>query len=300
MNIFTAFNDNFVLPTRVMLKSLIMNNQGPLSIFVFYSSLKHESIDTIKKLEEKDRVTFCFQKVEDSFLDGVEIPDCYSKETYYRLFAHRLFAEDIERVLWLDGDMIITGPLTEFYTQDFKGKLYAAVEDSGPEYIKPQMKKLNMPADSRYVNTGVLLLNLKEMRKELNEQEIIQYLTDNQEILLYPDQDVINGLLHDRILVVDPNRIYNFFARKITDANKREVYANVRVIHYCGGGKPWRCYNPLYLAAGLWWKYARLTGSEYNRLFRELKTREWLKKSARTILPQPIYNHLRKYYHSKQ
>lgn len=306
MNIFTAFNDGYVLPTRVMLKSLIMNNTCSLDIFVFFSSLKQESIDAIKELEEKNRVSFRFQKVEDAFLDDIKIPGQFSKETYYRLFAHRIFPEDVEKALWLDGDMIINGPLDDFYNQDFKGKLYAAVEDSGTEIAKRQMEALKMPADSKYVNTGVLLLNLKEMRKELNDGEIIQYLRDNQEILLFADQDVLNGLLHDRILVVDPDCIYNLLYWKIKNENKRELYANARVIHYCGTKKPWKYYNP-YPAADIWWKYARLTGSEYKRLFRKLyisnivsKSKIIAKKSTRMVLPQPVYNRLKKLYHSKR
>ena len=200
--------------------------------------------------------------------------------------------------------MIINGPLDDFYNQDFKGKLYVAVEDSGTEVVNLQMETLKMPATSKYVNTGVLLLNLKEMRKKLNDRKIIQYLRDNQKILLFADQDVLNGLLHDHILVVDPNCIYNLFYWKINNDNKREVYANARVIHYCGPKKPWRYYNP-YPAADIWWKYARLTGSEYNRLFRVLyfynmvsKSKIIVKKSARAVLPQPVYNRLKKYYHS--
>lgn len=303
MNIFIAFNDDYVLPTRVMLKSLIMNNACPLDVFVFFSSLKQESIDAIKGLEEEGRVSFRFQQVEDAFLDDIDIPGYFSKETYYRLFAHRLFSEDIERVLWLDGDLIINGPLDEFYDQDFKGSLYAAVEDSGTKVVKRQKETLRMPADSKYINTGVLLFNLKQMRKELNDGEIIQYLRDNQKMLLYPDQDVLNGLLHDRIIVAYPNWMYNLFCWRITNENKREAYANARVIHYCGKRKPWRYYD--HPAADIWWKYARLTGPEYNRLFRKLyvshmvsKCKKLAKRSAKKMLPQPVYDRIKEHCRS--
>lgn len=300
MNIFTAFNDGYVLPTRVMLKSLIMNNTCSLDIFVFYSSLKQESIDAIKRLEEKDRVSFHFHKVEDAFLDDIKIQGRFSKETYYRLFAHRLFSEDIERVLWLDGDMIINGPLDDFYNLDFKGKTFVAVENGGRFCHLNDKKKavLRMPLDSTYVNTGVMLFNLKDMREKLNDEDTIRYLAENQNILELADQDVFNGLLYEHFLVVDPKCIYNFFFSRITNDNKQEVYANARVIHYCGMKKPWRYYNP-YPAADIWWKYAQLAGSEYKRLFRELyvsnmllKSKRLTKMCARTILPQSVYNHL--------
>ena len=298
MNIFTAFNDGYVFPTRVMLKSLILNNPDPLRIFVFYSSLKQESIDAIKGLEEKGRVSFSFQKVDDTFLDGIEIPKQFSKETYYRLLAHRLFAEEIERVLWLDGDIIIKGSLAEFYNQDFKGKLYAAVEDASKEITEEKHIQLRMPPDSKYVNTGVLLFNLREMRKELKDQEILQYLTDNQEILSLADQDVLNGLLHDRILAVDSPRWYNFSRWYITEENKRMVYENARLIHYCGQKKPWeKKYSGL--GADLWWKYALLTGPEYRKLYPVFlfsqtlsKIKKALRKLARIMLPTSVYARL--------
>ena len=133
MNIFVAFNDEFALPTKVMLKSLIRNNTGPLVIYVFYSSLGEQSINSIRELEDGERVFFHFRKVEDSFPDCIEIPPRFSRETYYRLLAHRLFDEDVEKVLWLDGDIIVTGSLCDFYEQDFHGKLYIAYETPCPE-----------------------------------------------------------------------------------------------------------------------------------------------------------------------
>ena len=271
MNIFTAFNEGFVLPTRVMLKSLIENQSGALTIYVFYSSLSQESIDTIRQLEEPGRASFVFTKVDDSFLGDFSIPERFSKETYYRLFAHRIFPENVEKALWLDGDVIVNGSLSDFYYQDFQGKLFIAVEDfqtTEAEIQKIAVRKtlLKMPLDSKYVNSGVLLFNLKAMRETLNDQEIIHYLTENQEILLFADQDVFNGLLHEHFLVVDPDRWYNYFHWKITEANQVEVYSNTRVFHYCGGQKPWK-ENYCFLPYDLWWKYALKTGPEYLQLF---------------------------------
>ena len=262
MNIFTAFNDGYALPTKVMLKSLILNNPEPLTIYVFYSSLEQRSIDTIQELDDRERVFIRFQKVEDSFLDNIAIPPQFSKETYYRLLAHRLFDEDVERVLWLDGDLIINGSLADFYEQDFHGKLYIAVEDSFLAYNDKYRSTLKMPQDAVYINSGVMLFNLKDARKTLNDEEIVQYLVDNQSILKFADQDVFNGLLHEHFLVVDPDHRYNYFAWHITKENRKSLYQNTRVIHYCSPKKPWKkgFYGPGF---SLWWKYAWKTGPEY-------------------------------------
>lgn len=266
MNIFVAFNDGYALPTKVMLKSLILNNPGPLVIYVFYSSLEQHSIDSVRELEEGKRVAFHFHKVEDSFLDGIEIPPRFSRETYYRLFAHRLFDEDVEKVLWLDGDIIVTGSLLDFYEQDFHGKLYIAYETSSPEYFAEKREELQMPPEATYINSGVMLFNLKDARKKLNDAEIVQYLADNQSILTLGDQDVFNGLLYRHFYIAAPDHLYNYSIRFVKISNKRFVDRNVRVIHYAGDEKPWENNFPHY-GFFLWWKYAWNTAPELRTLF---------------------------------
>ena len=272
MNIFTAFNDGYVLPTKVMFKSLILSNPVPMTVYVFYGSLRQESIDAIRQMEEPGRVSFVFRQVDDSFLQGFTIPQQFSKETYYRLFAHRIFPEDVDRALWLDGDMIINGSLVDFYEQDFQGKTFVAVENGKPFYrFNEDMKAiLKMPPESKYINSGVMLFNLKQARETLDTEAILRYITEHQEILRLADQDVFNGLLHDHILVADPERRYNFFHTYVTEENKAAIYREARIIHYCGVTKPWKEDYALY-ASDLWWKYALWTGPEYLELFDAVK-----------------------------
>ena len=266
MNIFVAFNDGFALPTKVMLRSLVLNNPGPLVIYVLYSSLEQHSIDSMRELEDGERVVFRFRKVEDSFLDGIEIPHRFSSETYYRLLAHRLFDDDVEKVLWLDGDIIVTGYLLDFYEQDFHGKLYIAYETPSPESFARKRMELRMPPEAIYINSGVLLFNLKDARKTLNDAEIVQYLADNQSILTLGDQDVFNGLLYRYFHIAAPDHLYNFSARFIKKENKGFVGQNVHVIHYAGDEKPWKKNFPFY-GFFLWWKYAWSTAPELRVLF---------------------------------
>lgn len=268
MNIFTAFNEEFVLPTKVMLKSLIENQTDFLNIYVFYSSLSQESINSIRRFEESGKASFCFMKIDDSFLDEISIREQFSKETYYRLFAHRIFPEEVDRVLWLDGDMIINGPLSAFYNQEFKGKLFVAVENHNEKLNEQKKTILKMPLDQKYANTGVMLFNLKEMRDQLIDREIIQYLIENQDILSLADQDVFNGFLFQYLQVVEQNHWYNYFHSRVTNENKAGIYSKVRIIHYCGPNKPWK-ENYSLPAADLWWEYALKTSPEYLKLFFE-------------------------------
>lgn len=268
MNIFIAFNEGYVLPIRVMLYSLIKNTTENLNIYVLYSSLSDETIKIISGLSN-DKVMFFFKQVDDLFLEGVAIPERFSREIYYRLLAHRLLDESIDKALWLDGDMIINGNLEELYEQDFDDKLFIAVEDMTWGEDESIHRKLNMPTDCKYINSGVMLFNLKQMRKELKDDDIIQYLIENQAILQLPDQDVFNGLLYNHIKVVDPQHLFNFAVKYLTFKNRKQVFENAKIIHYCGEYKPWKK-NYKYLAYDLWWGNAFKTDLKTIELYKEI------------------------------
>lgn len=128
MNILVGFNDSYAVPTQVMLKSLIENNNCTIDIYVLYILLSDASKKLLLSLKSK-RVNIYYIQVKESDFDNVPVMDGYSKEAYIRLFAHTYLPENVERILWLDGDLIINGPINEYYDQSFDGKLYIADRD---------------------------------------------------------------------------------------------------------------------------------------------------------------------------
>ena len=64
-----------------------------------------------------------------------------------------------------------------------------------------------------YFNSGVLLMNLTQLRQEVKEKEIAAFIQKNQLNLFLPDQDILNGLYGDRILGI-PDQLYNYDVRK--------------------------------------------------------------------------------------
>ena len=291
MNILMAFDDGYVMPSKVMLKSLILNNAPHIYIYILHrNALSEESIRSVKALEDGERVFISFICVDEKEVFSKFPVDRYPLEAYYRLFAQSFLDESVERILWLDGDMIINGSLKDFYEQDFGDKLYIAVEDMCPAYNEEESRKihdkLRMPQNQGYINSGVMLLNLKEIKKRINNNEIIEYIRTNSELLACADQDVFNGLLYPYIKIVDPEFWYNYSAVFIWSRNKKDVYRNAHVIHYAGPEKPWRrgCPNN---AFDLWWKYARLTDDSLQTLYSEVRPshmRENAKRETKLLL----------------
>ena len=108
--------------------------------------------------------------------------------------------------------------------------------------------RLNLPEQTSYINSGVMMMNLKLLRNE-STQEIIDYINEHKNALLLPDQDVLNALYAGRIIELDP-MIYNLGDKYLYFKNvklPREerfdlewVRRNTVVVHYYGRNKPWK------------------------------------------------------------
>lgn len=132
---------------------------------------------------------------------------------------------DADRVLFLDADTFVTGDLSEFYNQNLDGFYLAAVNDYGmlsdlktdnklplgnekvdiKEYFS-NIRKWNNTDMQRYFNSGMLLMNLDEMRKNNVQEKMLKSLEEN--IFAFPDQDCINFVCHDHVKIIEPK--YNF------------------------------------------------------------------------------------------
>ena len=269
MNILVSFNDNYAMPTRVMLKSLIENNRGEIHIYVLFISLSEKTINELSSLNSS-KSSIHFIQIDDSIVANAPVGEYYSKEAYIRLFAHLYLPEEIDRILWLDSDVIVNGEIGEFYHQSFDGKLYVAYKDPGCGDDAEKKASLGMPEDVPYINSGVLLMDLEEIRKRVNTENITEYIREYYDKIQYVDQDVFNGLLYDSIKAIESeDYTYNFFVNAIKPWNKNVVYHNVRIIHYTGGCKPW-ANGFIYYGFHLWWKYALKADGRYRKLHRSL------------------------------
>ena len=164
-------------------------------------------------------------------------------ESYLRILAADLLGDDIGKILYLDCDLVVLDSLRELWETDIGGHSLAAAPDL---YGGFRREALGMPAESAYVNAGVLLLNLARWRRERIAERLARFIEDHGE-LTFHDQDAINAVLHGSIRLL--NRRWNVQAqmfratrRAVGDAFAaiREACRNPAIVHYAGPEKPWR------------------------------------------------------------
>ena len=274
MNILLAFNSNYYMPALVLLKSLLVNNQWcrEMRIYVLYSDLKPGEIRRFSQVAEESGIAKAiFLPVEtDTFQDAPLHLKWISRETYYRLLAQEMLPESVERVLYLDVDMIVMGSLEEFYHQDFEGKLLVACNRYGLGGVDPKrLEQLTLPRDTIYFNAGTLLYDLAGQRQQIDPNILYEYPVLFYQQLKYGDQDVLNAVFYGLTKFADW-RIYNCFDSNTTRQRQEDrVRRSCKIFHYNGRGKPWteRYWGRM---AWLFWDYAQLL-PEYAGQYEALK-----------------------------
>ncbi|HOA41502.1 MAG: glycosyltransferase family 8 protein [Halanaerobiales bacterium] len=247
MNILVTLDSNYILPLKVMLKSMFYNNQEEnITIYLMHSSLKREELQDLEDYIIRNGQQLEVITIDDEYFKDAPTLLHYTKAMYYRLLAFRFLPEDLDRILYLDPDILVINPLRELYETDLTDYLYAAAY-----HDLISVKEINrirlMPYEiEAYYNSGVLLMNLDLQRKSIEEKEIYDFVVKNRKKLIMPDQDILNCLYSKKIKTLD-EKLYNYDARyyryyKLLDGewDMDAVIKNTVIIHFCGKKKPWK------------------------------------------------------------
>lgn len=246
MNILISTNSKFVPMVLAMLTSLFQSNSKAFfNIYLFYSDLTNRDIHRLNKFIIGAGHKFKDIKINKEYFINIPTTEHLSIETYFRLFAPIFLPEDVDRILYLDGDILVTGSIDELYHTELENYFFAGAKDTSNK-IELVKENLGIPRRYTYINAGILLMNIRLMRKEYKLEEALTYAKKNQDIIPNCDQDVINALYFNKIKLVSNK--FNYEARfhtieEILDYPvfllKNRFKQDIIIIHYMGRYKPW-------------------------------------------------------------
>ena len=179
--------------------------------------------------------------------------DFYSAAVYlYRTFIPRLFPQ-YEKAIYIDADTILAGDIGELFDIDLGDKVMAARVDpkvaAVPEFVKYVENALDVPA-KEYVNSGVLLMDLKKLRKLHYITKMTDLMKKYDASLVAPDQDYLNVILKGKVLHLPA--VWN------AQFGKEMAAKGVKLLHFNLGRKPW--FHDDVEGGDLFWKAAKGTG----------------------------------------
>ena len=249
MNILITINKKFIKQVNILLNSIQYSNTNEsFNIYVLHRDLEECDLKIISNNLDLKRFQIHLIKIEENEIHKFPVHEKrYPVEIYFRIFASKYLPQNLERILYLDADTIVINLLKELYKTDFEGNYYVAATHVKKVLHKLNEIRLNIKEDEPYINTGVLLMNLKELRKVNTEREVKEFIEKNEKKLLLPDQDILVSIFGDKIKLVDSLK-YNLGERTLNTYNinhpqnqigLRWICKNTVIIHYFGRNKPW-------------------------------------------------------------
>ena len=189
-------------------------------------------------------------------LQGVYIDPRYTEAASLRLLLPELLPE-LDKILYLDCDIIVRQDLTRLWNETDLGDNYlAAVYEAAIEGQAERFRALGCDP-AKYFNSGFLLMNLKQMRAEHVSEKLLEAC--RVPYLEFPDQDALNQVCQGRVLPLSPfyNSIRTFFIPKYKPDFVRQYGEDLwdkvqreATIHYTGG-KPWNLFTVQF---DVWWR----------------------------------------------
>ena len=126
MNILVTLDRNYLQPLRVMLGSLYLNNPGEtFEIYLVGDGLQAQDWEELERQCARRGALHPVTVPEDLFA-AAPVVRYYSRAMYYRLLAAQLLPAELDRVLYLDPDILVINPLRPLYDTNLEGKLMAA------------------------------------------------------------------------------------------------------------------------------------------------------------------------------
>ncbi len=246
VNLLVTLDENYLEQLNVMLFSLVRRNPDcDFAVYLLHSDISGSALLPAKRVLSGHGRLFPI-KVKNLKLEQAPTTARYPKEIYYRIFAARYLPDLLDRVLYLDPDVIVNGSILPLYHIPMDGYFFAAATHIQPFLQKVNAVRLGMDNEETYINSGIMLMNLSLLRKEQNEEDVFRFIEKYKNRFILPDQDIISGLYGSRICLINAFR-YNMTERLFQMHTLLEkeltldwVRKNAVIIHYCGRNKPWK------------------------------------------------------------
>lgn len=171
---------------------------------------------------------------------------------YYRFFIPRLFPM-YEKAVYIDSDTILMGDIGELFDMELtESEVIAAMPDPKvtmiPEFRDYVDNAVGVP-HAEYVNDGVMLMDLKKMRKMKYLSIMVGLIQEYNADLVAPDQDYANVILQGKI---------RHFGSEWNSEPSEKMSKDVKLVHFNLFNKPWHYKNVP--AEEIFWNAARGTG----------------------------------------
>jgi lipopolysaccharide biosynthesis glycosyltransferase len=243
LSIVCAIDQSYVLPLVVMLESLkqhLRPNFEPV-LYLIHAGIPQPSLATISSQLETHALI-----PSEAELCVAPHDSHFPREASFLLLLPELLPAGLERVLFLDADMLVLDDLAQLWETPLDECVLAAAPDSAvpvcsaPRGVKG-WQKLGIPPHAPYFNAGVLIIHLARWRQRKITQRVHHYFETTREPIDFLHQEALNAVLWDDCKFLDSR--WNLLASQAGRSYEQpasEAWRKPGIVHFAGRMKPWR------------------------------------------------------------
>ena len=274
-------DDHYIMMLAALLKSIEVNHHTSEKIdaYIIDDHIKGSNKNKVLNSLTSKKIVPHFIPIEEVITKKSSLPgdsSFFPFNIYARIFISEWLPKTIRKILYLDVDMIFRRDISELWGIKINGATIAAVLDKSQFFSNswagiPNYKELNFAPETKYFNSGLLIIDTEKWRLENIKVKVLACIQDNLKFATYPDQYGLN--------IVFANKWFNIDERWNTQSGSTDE--NPYVIHFTGRKPIYRSYqksqdyNKVYRDE--FYKYLRLTQwsefesiNEYQRLLKKL------------------------------
>ncbi len=277
-------DEHYVIMLAALLKSIGENHKTKeiISVYVIADGVRRYSRRRVEASVDAAVFYIYWIEMQDAMPKGVKLPldrTSYPITIYLRLFIQHKVPKDTTKALFLDVDMIVLEDISTLYNIDLGDRVIAAVQD--PRLLTfdnawggiMNYKELGFAPDTKYFNTGLLLINVEKWAEQRLDLKVIDCINQNIAYANYPDQYGLNVVLANQWVELDTR--WNYFA----SGELEQPF----IIHFISRKPFYTSYefNPRYrelfyqYLKQTQWRYSKPIG-EMNRYFKKIHN-IWIK-----------------------
>lgn len=258
--IFFTIDDSYAPFLAVALNSAIKNSdpQRNYKAIVLYQDLGADNISRLQSLQTENfkielmPIRANMEALDDRMSNRLRC-DYFTLTIYFRLFIPSMFPQ-YDKGIYIDSDVVLTDDISKLFDIDIGENYIGACNDLSIADIPPLVayteKAVGVNA-KEYINSGVLLMNLKKMRDDDLEGHFLALLNKYHFDSIAPDQDYLNAMCNGKIYYLDEK-----WDTMPNDA--KPMLTETSLIHYNLFSKPW-CYDGIQYEEQFW-NYAQDCG----------------------------------------
>ena len=264
MNIALACDNNFA-PYAAEVMASVLRNDKNVNFFLLSDDLDKNNSDKLSEMTRQMGGNLKIVYVDKGLFKDFPMPDAgegvshIKISTYFRLFLPLLLPSTVEKLIYLDCDIVVRHSLKPLFDEDIIDYYLGAVYHTNDAPINNgSFVRLNIPQSQGYFNAGVLLINLEKWRQDGIYEKCMAFLHTDADKIVNHDQDVLNVVCggNTKLLPCTWNCTNGFFYKSFMSKDDRiariykehidETISDPAVVHFAYRPKPWEiiCVHP--------------------------------------------------------